>query len=112
VIPHILIVTDKVPEGYAGLTQAFVVRIRPSHKDDRGLIEHELVHVKQFWRSLGLHGVLYLLSKRYRLRCEIEAYRKQLEFSPQEKVERHRKLFKQAIAEKYRLGMKPEEVEL
>lgn len=80
-IPHILIYTDRLPENSNGCANAFIIRIRPSHKDDRGLLEHELIHVKQFWcHGLLIHSVLYRYNKRYRLKCEVEAYRKQLEY--------------------------------
>lgn len=35
---------------------------------------HEMIHVKQFWRTFGLHWFLYPLSKKYRLKAELEAY--------------------------------------
>ncbi len=35
---------------------------------------HELVHARQFYRSLGLMNVLYSYSKTFRLRWELEAY--------------------------------------
>lgn len=46
------------------------------------VLEHELVHAKQFWRSLGLYALLYKLSKRHRLRYEVEAYHRQYLLAP------------------------------
>ena len=71
-----------IPARFAALTVAFVVFIRPEYRNDAGLIAHELTHVRQFWRWLGLNGLLYKFSKKWRTRFEVEAYRKQLEFSP------------------------------
>jgi hypothetical protein len=59
-----------------------IVLIRPSRRDDQGLLAHELVHVRQFWRTFGLFGIAYWLSKTKRLAYEVEAYREQLKYSP------------------------------
>ena len=77
---YLLFYTDNLPENSNGCANAFIIRIRPSCKGDEGLLAHERVHVSQWWRTLGLHSLLYLVSKRYRLRAEVEAYRKQLEY--------------------------------
>ena len=79
---HLVFYTNNVKPGFAGQANAFVIRIRPEYKEDKGLLEHEKVHVKQFWRTLGLHGLFYLLSKKYRLKAETEAYREQLCWPP------------------------------
>lgn len=73
-----------VPRGFAGCARGPFIFIRPEYRNDRGLLEHEKAHVRQFWRTLGFHGLLKLVSRRYRLACEVEAYRKQLEYSPQD----------------------------
>jgi len=47
------------------------------------IIQHELTHCKQFWRYGWIaYGLLYKFSKTWRLKFEIEAYRRQLEFMP------------------------------
>ena len=80
--PYLLIYTDKLPYNSNGCANAFVVRIRNSRKDDLGLEFHEATHARQWWRTLGLHSLLYLISKRYRLKAEVEAYREQLTYRP------------------------------
>jgi hypothetical protein len=70
---------DSLPNGFAGKANMFVIRILKSHKDDRGLLEHEKVHVKQFWRN-PLHGLFYKYSEDYRLKSEVEAYRVQYRY--------------------------------
>lgn len=77
--------TDRfVPEGSAGCARGPVVFIRPQFEGkDEGLFWHELCHVSQWWRMLGLgHSLLYTFSKRYRLRCEVEAYAVQARYYP------------------------------
>lgn len=45
----------------------------------QGVIEHELVHIKQNYRTLGFATVLYKFSQYFRLKFEIEAYKKEIE---------------------------------
>ena len=100
---YILIYTDNIKEGFGGMANAFTIRIRPKYKNDIGLLEHEKVHVKQFWRTLGIYCILYPLSKEYRLKSEVEAYRKQLEFCEDKKYSRM--LFADNISTKYKLDI-------
>ena len=80
---ELILYTDAlIPERFAGITYGPVICIRPSKKNDRGLLEHEKIHVKQFWRTLGLFGILYALSPKRRLKYEAEAYREQLKYAP------------------------------
>jgi hypothetical protein len=104
---HWIIYTDRIKTGSAGRTNTFVIRIRPAYKDDIGLLEHEKIHVSQFWRSFGIHGFWYLLSKSYRLDCEVEAYKKQLEYA--EDREENRRWFANRISTKYGLDITEED---
>lgn len=105
-VPHLVFYTDKLFKLFGkdwaeGMAIFFFVLIRPEHKSDQGLYEHEKVHVLQFWRTLGLHGIVYKLSVNYRYRAELEAYRRQLRFSsaPSAAV----KVFAGYIVENYKL---------
>ena len=98
--------TDKpIPTSFAGYTFGPIILIRPKYRDDKGLLEHEKVHVKQFWRTLGTHWILYKLSKNYRLKCEVEAYKVQLKYSP-DNIDH----FVNMICEKYDLDLFPSAV--
>lgn len=70
-----------VPKKSAGCARGPLIFIRPEYKGDAGLLAHEKVHVKQWLRtiySLGaVHALLYLFSDKYKLACEVEAYRAQ-----------------------------------
>lgn len=102
----IVIYTDRfVPDGSAGCARGPLIFIRPEYADDRGLLEHEKIHVLQWLRTCGLHSLLYLCSKSYRLKSEVEAYRKQLNYCPDDK----RALFAKFIAEDYRLSVSESE---
>ena len=89
-----------IPSGFAGCTRGFIIFIRPEYKDDQGLIEHEKVHRWQWVRTLGLHSFLYLLSDKYKLAAEVEAYKVQLVYSPGNQLR-----FAGFIAEKYGLNV-------
>lgn len=65
----------------AGMTVGPLVFIRPEYRDDIGLLEHEKVHVRQFYRY-GPLALMYFVSKKWRLRMEVEAYREQLNHPP------------------------------
>jgi hypothetical protein len=106
--PYLLIYTDNVPKDSAGCANAFIVRIKPAYKDDIGLEMHEATHVRQFWRTCGFHGLLYLLSKKYRLAAEVEAYRVQLANPPADHQDEYRGLYATFISKNYNLDI-PEE---
>ncbi len=96
--PALVFYVSSLPDGFAGKANGPVVRILESHRSDAGLLAHELCHVRQWWRTLGLHPLLYALSDSYRLAAEIEAYREQLRHSPGDA-----RRFATYIATRYRL---------
>ena len=76
-LPAIIIPVKRRPEPFDARTKFFVIKIWHKRLDDKALLEHELTHVRQFWRTFGLHFILYKLSKRYRFYAECEAYANQ-----------------------------------
>ena len=75
VLPAFIIYTNRfIDDGFSGKAFGNIILIKPHYKNDKCLLMHELVHVKQFYKTFGLHSVLYKLSEAYRLKCEIEAY--------------------------------------
>jgi hypothetical protein len=87
-------------------TRAFFIRVKPKYKSDRGLLEHEKTHVRQWIFTLGLHSLLYLFSSKYKLYSEIQAYREQLKWYSKDNTE----LFATYICERYNLKADKEEV--
>lgn len=71
-----------IPGGYAGITYGFVALIRPEYRLDIGLRKHEEKHIEQFWRYFCWFPLFYLLSEKFRLKVEVEAYREQLRYYP------------------------------
>lgn len=90
-----------IPAWAAGCARGPFVFIRPQYKDDAGLLAHEKVHVKQWLRTLGLHGLLYWLLDKYKLASEVEAYKVQATHYPDDR----RPLFARFIAMHYGLGI-------
>ncbi|WP_420992802.1 hypothetical protein ACKI2N_006055 [Cupriavidus sp. 30B13] len=92
-----------VPRRFDGFTPGPLILLRPGAS--HALIEHEKVHVRQFWRWCGLMGVLYLLSPRWRLRFELEAYREQLRHCEPSAARQ----FARMLSRHYRLKISEEE---
>jgi len=100
----LLIHTDNIPEKFGGESYGPLIKIRPKYEGDQGLLEHEKVHVRQWYSVfvLGLmacsamtllvsaswwplycvapllHQLLYKYGRPYRRWCEVQAYRKQI----------------------------------
>jgi hypothetical protein len=89
-----------IPARFGAYTFGPIIFVRPEFKDDTGKIEHEKTHVRQFWRTLGLAGLFYVLSKKKRLAYEVEAYKVELTYHP-EKLDQ----FATALSQKYNLGI-------
>ena len=102
-----VIYTDRfVSKGFAGSTIWFIILIRPKYRSDVGLLEHERIHVKQFWRTLGLFSILYFINAKYRYKSELEAYKVQLTHSTNRTASANK--FAVFLATKYRLKITQE----
>lgn len=94
--------------GYTGKNWGFITFIDERFKTDKGLLEHERTHYKQFLKNPFM-GLLYLFSKRKRFEFELEAYSEQLKYV--EDFEKSIKLFSKYLAENYKLDISVEEAE-
>lgn len=75
-----LLKTDWVFKGYEAFTCWPFIVVRPGCASDKALIEHELVHYREQRRVLTLPWLLcYWLSKEFRLKAEVRAYKRQIE---------------------------------
>lgn len=81
--PAVVAHVDSLPLSMAACAIGPLVLIRRKRKGDAALLAHELVHVRQWYRTFGLFPLLYLLSDSYRLRVEVEAYRVQIDLQPE-----------------------------
>jgi len=110
ILPAIISYTDDMSEDFAGITKRFIIKIRLKNRNDNGLLQHELVHVKQWYRTFMLHSLLYNLSKKYRLNSEIEAYIVQLKVNKEEGKEDYIDFYAKRITEIYNLSLTTFEV--
>ena len=99
--------SDDMPANTGGYAKAWFIRIRPRYKDDKGIHNHEFCHVAQFWkRGVFFHSLRYMVSKTYRLNCEVEAYKEQLKHAPASlDPERYRDMYAGFIADNYNLDI-------
>ena len=81
-----IVYTDDLPEGVGGRCEApiipmigtCVIKIRPKYKDDIGLLKHEIKHSEQYSKCF-FHGLMYNFFRDYRLECELDAYKCQID---------------------------------
>ena len=85
--------TDRfIDQGSRGCCRGFLIFIRPQYRDDRGLLEHERVHRRQWFRTLSLSSWLYLFVPEYRLAAEVEAYKEQARWFDDDRLPRFAKI--------------------
>ena len=109
---HVLIYTDKMMGKARGNAALFLIRIRPEYKDDKGLFMHELTHVKQAWRGfLIFHALRIAFSKKYRYKCEIEAYTVQVKCYDKENRDYYISALAKHLVSKYNLGISVDKAE-
>ena len=94
--------------GYAGKNWGPVTLIDERYKDDKGLLEHERTHYKQFLKN-PLMGLFYMFSEKYRLKYEVEAYAVQLSYCPDKVYSASR--FGKMLSENYDLNICAEQAE-
>lgn len=120
-----------IPEKFGAVSFGPITLIRPKYRDDQGLHEHEAMHFKQWLSLAAIgpvcaaivylaqieqaqpyllavllvpslfHGVLYKFLDKYRLICEVDAYKEQLKHYPDDRSE----LFGGYLASKYDLDL-------
>lgn len=94
-----------IPQRHQACTRGFLIFIRPEYRNDKGLLEHEKVHRRQWLRTLGLHSLLYLFVEDYRLHAEVEAFREQARHYPEDRMPR----FAQLLASNYLIDITEDE---
>lgn len=93
-----------LPKGNGGVAFGPLIVLKKKYRGDtsaatKGLLEHELTHARQFYRTCGLNGPRYLFA-RWRLAYEVEAYKVELRYDPGAARE-----FAWCIANRYGLGI-------
>jgi len=57
--------------GYASGPRVYLL---PHYRNDVGMLAHEIQHARQWYKSVGTHGIIKSLSDNYKLAIEVEAY--------------------------------------
>ena len=74
-----IISTHLIPKGFSACSLWPFILVRPEHRDDIGVIEHELVHYREQAWITPVWIFLYLVSRKFRLSAEVRAYTRQIE---------------------------------
>lgn len=123
-----------IPARFDAVAYGPVILMRPGPSATRGLLAHEICHVREWWwwfagtlwvglvahafgllslalsayvLSVGMRGIVYQLSRRYRQWSEVRGYRAQLFYGHGESLAGAVR----ALVEDYRLGLTPEQAE-
>jgi hypothetical protein len=102
-LPAFIFYSDLLKRN-GGVTFGPLILLKKKYKGNTsaaatGLIEHELTHARQFYRTCGLNGPRYLFTK-WRLAYEVEAYKVELQYDPDATS-----VFAWYIANRYRLDV-------
>ena len=82
-LPVPVIAVPRLPGRLVGVCLGPFVLLAREYANDWPTVVHELEHCKQFWRGgLIIHFARYYLSRSYRLKAELEAYRAELDACP------------------------------
>lgn len=74
-----IVSTNLIPKGFSACCLWPFILVRPEHRSNIPLIEHELVHYReQAWITPVWVG-LYLVSQKFHLAAEVRAYKRQIE---------------------------------
>lgn len=74
-----IVSTNLIPKGFSAVSLWPFIFVRPEHRSDNILIEHELVHYREQAFIVPLWVLLYLVSRKFRLAAEVRAYTRQIE---------------------------------
>lgn len=74
-----IVSTRFIPRGFSAVTIWPFIFVRPEHRRDKALIEHELVHYREQRWITPIWIARYLLSRSFRQAAEVRAYRRQIE---------------------------------
>jgi len=108
ILPLLIFYEDTLEDAYsswAAKTNGMFIRIRKDYEGDEAIIRHEMVHVKQFYRTFSIHAWLYLGNSTYRYKAELEAFREQLKWEPKSKLEQRVNDYANLLANVYGVGV-------
>lgn len=106
ILPAFVFYTENLPKRYGGISTFMFIRLRPKYEEDSGLLDHELTHVRQLYRSCGFSLIMAFIPL-IRYWMEIEAYANQMlhySYSKDGTMDERLKLYVEFILTKYNLG--------
>ena len=74
-----IVSTNLIFKGFSACSLWPFIFVRPEHRNDIALIEHELVHYKEQAWITPAWVILDLVSRKFRLAAEVRAYTRQIE---------------------------------
>ena len=74
-----IVSTNLIPKGFSACSLWPFIFVRPEHRNDTALIEHELVHYEEQAWITPVWVLLYLASRKFRFDAEVRAYTRQIE---------------------------------
>ena len=76
-----IICTNLILKSFSACSLWPFIFVRPKHRSDTALIEHELVHFREQAWITPVWVFLYLVSRKFRLAAEVRAYTRQIELN-------------------------------
>lgn len=111
ICPVFIEYTDKeLPNRFIGTSRAFFIKIKKGCEEDKGLLAHEIEHCKQFYRTFGIGDLLYTYSKKWKLKYELDAYKVQLRYAPENKRDNKAWLYAGFVDTRYGLDVNRYEI--
>lgn len=74
-----IVSTHLIPKGFSAYSLWPFIFVRPEHRSNIALIEHELVHYREQAWIMPVWVLLYLVSRKFRLAAEVRAYTREIE---------------------------------
>lgn len=112
-IPDKIIYSQTLGRGIGGKCSynpfSATIKLHPKYKDDKGILEHEKAHARQYGRLFWVHSGLGMVSGWYRLLIEIEAYRSQVKAYSYKSKQEYEWIVT-ALCDKYRLNISENEI--
>lgn len=106
VLPVPVFSVPRLPGRLVGVCLGPFVVLARDYANDWPTVVHELEHCKQFWRGgLVIHFARYYISRNYRLRSELEAYRAELAVCQPGERQTRLEDSARALASGYQLGL-------
>jgi hypothetical protein len=95
-----------LPRGIVGVCLGAAVILKTGYLNDSPTIEHELEHCRQFWSGgTVFHFARYQWSQRYRERCELEAFAREIATCTESERKERFDLACRSIASCYKLSI-------